>query len=35
MVVIGIDDADVYLEDPAILGSRLRVPREEFPFPLA
>ncbi|PKG31694.1 C39 family peptidase, partial [Methanoregula sp.] len=30
MVVIGMDDRNVYLEDPYILGSRLRMTREEF-----
>lgn len=30
MVVIGIDDNYVYLEDPAILGSRLKITRDEF-----
>ena len=30
MVVIGIDSINVYLEDPALLGSRLAVPRDEF-----
>ena len=30
MVVIGLDDRNVYLEDPAVLGSRLSVPRDTF-----
>ena len=30
MVVIGMDARNVYLEDPAILGSRGSVPRQEF-----
>ncbi|MDD1702306.1 MAG: C39 family peptidase [Methanoregula sp.] len=30
MVIYGIDKNTVYLEDPAILGSRLAVPRDEF-----
>jgi predicted double-glycine peptidase len=30
MVVIGIDDKNVYLEDPAILGSRGFIPIQEF-----
>ena len=30
MVVIGMDDRAVYLEDPFLLGSRLRMTREEF-----
>ena len=30
MVVIGIDDTNVYFEDPAILGSRGYIPNQEF-----
>jgi uncharacterized protein len=30
MVVIGIDESKVYLEDPYILGSRGYIPRQEF-----
>ncbi len=30
MVVIGIDDQNVYFEDPAILGSRGYIPDQEF-----
>lgn len=30
MVVIGVDSENVYLEDPAILGSRGMIPRLEF-----
>jgi predicted double-glycine peptidase len=30
MVVIGLDAQNVYLEDPAILGARGVIPREEF-----
>lgn len=30
MVVMGMDDRNVYLEDPAVLGSRLSVPRDTF-----
>ncbi|MBN2058629.1 MAG: C39 family peptidase [Candidatus Saganbacteria bacterium] len=30
MVVIGIDDRNVYLEDPFLLGSRLVMPRQDF-----
>lgn len=30
MVVIGLDDRNVYLEDPALIGSRLSVPRDTF-----
>jgi len=30
MVVIGIDESKVYLEDPYILGSRGYIPRKEF-----
>jgi predicted double-glycine peptidase len=30
MVVIGIDSANVYLEDPAIIGSRGYIPNQEF-----
>lgn len=30
MVVFGIDNQNVYLEDPAMLGFRLALPREEF-----
>ena len=30
MVVIGIDNSNVYLEDPAILGSRGYIPNQEF-----
>lgn len=30
MVVIGMDEKNVYLEDPAILGSRGYIPRQEF-----
>lgn len=30
MVVIGLDDENVFLEDPAILGSRTVIPYEEF-----
>ena len=30
MVIIGLDDSTVYLEDPALLGSRLAVPRDTF-----
>ena len=30
MVVIGVDDRSVYIEDPAILGTRLVMDRDEF-----
>jgi len=30
MVVIGLDDRNVYLEDPFLLGSRLNMTRETF-----
>lgn len=30
MVVIGLDERNVYLEDPSILGSRGYIPRQEF-----
>jgi uncharacterized protein len=30
MVVIGVDDQNVYLEDPVILGSRGYIPNQEF-----
>ncbi|OGC11555.1 hypothetical protein A3K48_03490 [candidate division WOR-1 bacterium RIFOXYA12_FULL_52_29] len=30
MVVIGMDDQNVYLEDPYLLGSRLVMPRQDF-----
>jgi len=30
MVVIGLDDRNVYLEDPFLLGSRLAMTREDF-----
>jgi len=30
MVIIGLDDKNVYLEDPAVIGSRLSVPRDTF-----
>ena len=30
MVVIGVDNKNVYLEDPSILGSRGYIPRDEF-----
>jgi predicted double-glycine peptidase len=30
MVVIGMDEKNIYLEDPAILGSRGYIPRQEF-----
>ncbi|MCX6670115.1 MAG: C39 family peptidase [Methanothrix sp.] len=30
MVVIGLDEKNVYLEDPSLLGSRGYIPRQEF-----
>lgn len=30
MVIFGLDNSTVYLEDPALLGSRLAVPRDTF-----
>jgi predicted double-glycine peptidase len=30
MVVIGMDEKNIYFEDPAILGSRGYIPRQEF-----
>ncbi|HTX61679.1 MAG TPA: C39 family peptidase [Methanobacterium sp.] len=30
MVVVGMDEKNIYFEDPAILGSRGYIPREEF-----